>query len=100
MRSLKAKFQKFLTTEDHTSHFRWSEKKRVTVYPEFNRKVSGIHIPKGDIMARKVKYSYTLEQIITLMIDSKIAEGKSWHTISDYRNTFRTLYMRIPGVSR
>lgn len=46
------------------------------------------------------KTSYTLDQVIELMLDSKTAEGKSVHTIVDYRNSFKKLREAIPGSTR
>jgi integrase/recombinase XerD len=46
------------------------------------------------------KTSYTLDQVIELMLDSKTAEGKSAHTIVDYRNSFKKLREVIPGSTR
>ena len=42
----------------------------------------------------------TLAQACEAMIRYKIAAGKSTHTISDYRNSFKKLMLFLPGSTK
>jgi site-specific recombinase XerD len=77
-----------LDRSPHGSHLSGS-KKRFFDYPEPNPGIIGTTHQRGDLMAHQI----TLKQACEGLVQYKTAVGLSPHTISDYKNTFKKLFL-------